>query len=167
MADHARSIEHLVFSYAERLDAGDFDGTADLFRHGRIAAAPDAGPDGTFEGPDAVRAMYANSVKLYEATGTPQTRHLTTNVIVELGETVPDLGAASPTEGSSGEDTWTATSRSYYTVLQQTDTLALAPIISGRYHDTFHRVEGRWWFETRIMIIDAVGDLSQHLTFDL
>ncbi len=59
------------------------------------------------------------------------------------------------------------TARSYYTVLQQTDALALQPIIAGRYHDTFHRVQGEWCFETREMFVDLTGDLSHHLSFDL
>ncbi|HYJ54992.1 MAG TPA: nuclear transport factor 2 family protein, partial [Mycobacterium sp.] len=35
MSDSAREIENLVYTYAERLDAGDLDGVAALFAHGR------------------------------------------------------------------------------------------------------------------------------------
>jgi hypothetical protein len=34
--DAAREIENLVYTYAELLDAGDLDGVAALFAHGRI-----------------------------------------------------------------------------------------------------------------------------------
>jgi len=61
----------------------------------------------------------------------------------------------------------TASARSSYTVLQQTDALALQPIICGRYHDTFQRIDGRWWFATRTMFVDLVGDLSHHLLREL
>jgi hypothetical protein len=43
------------------------------------------------------------------------------------------------------------------------DDSPLQPIISGRYLDTFHPVDSQWWFQTRIMQVDLVGDLSHHL----
>lgn len=149
MIDDARQIENLIYLYAERLDAGDLDGVAELFRHGRIRPAPEA-PDGaTFEGRDAVRALYARATRLYE-DGTPRTRHLTSNLILEV-------------DGDAG----TAAARSSFTVLQQTEALPLQPIVVGRYHDTFRRLDGRWWFDTRVMRIDLTGELSQHLLFTL
>ena len=60
-----------------------------------------------------------------------------------------------------------AAARSYYTVFQQVEGHPLQPIICGRYHDTFQRIDGGWWFDTRLMIVDLVGDLSRHLLFDL
>ncbi len=149
MSSSAREIENLLYVYAERIDAGDFEGVADLFRHGRILPSPDASREVSFEGRDQVLAMYQAATRRYD-DGTPRTRHVTTNAIVEADE-------------SAG----TGTARSYYTVLQQTDGLALQPIICGHYHDTFQRIDGRWWFETRTMFIDLVGDLSHHLLYDL
>lgn len=148
MIDSAREIENLIYLYAERIDAGDLDGVAELFRHGRIRHGSAAqGP--CFEGRDAVRRLYGAATRLYE-NGTPLTRHVTTNVIVEVDD-------------AAG----TAATRSAYTVFQRTERLALQPIISGRYHDTFQRIDGRWWFDTRVMLVDLVGDLSQHLLFEL
>ena len=65
------------------------------------------------------------------------------------------------------EEAGSGTARSYYTVFQQTDELPLQPIIAGRYHDTFHLVDGEWWFDTREMFVDLTGDLSHHLLFEL
>jgi hypothetical protein len=65
------------------------------------------------------------------------------------------------------DEAGTAAARAYYTVFQQTDELPLQPIIAGRYADTFHRVEGRWWFDTREIFVDLSGDLSHHLLFEL
>ena len=149
MPDSARTIENLLYAYAERIDDGDLEGVADLFTHGRIQATPDAGPEATFEGRDAVLGMYRAATRIHE-DGTPRTKHLTTNVIVEVDD-----------------DAGTATCRSYYTVLQATGSLPLQPIITGRYHDTFHRLAGLWWFDTRIMLIDQVGELGHHLLYDL
>ena len=93
--------------------------------------------------------LYRASARIYE-DGTPRTKHITTNAIIEVDDY-----------------TGVASARSYYTVLQQTDTLKLQPVISGRYHDTFQRIGGRWWFDTRVIFIDLVGDLSQHLLYEL
>ena len=39
---------------------------------------------------------------------------------------------------------------SYYCVTQATPDLPLQVIVTGHYHDTFHRVDGVWWFDSRI-----------------
>jgi len=145
MPDNAREVENLLYAYAECIDAGDLAGVAELFHHGRIQA----GPGVVFEGVDQVRSMYDGATRLYD-DGTPRTKHVTTNVAVEVDEA-----------------TGTATARAYYHVLQQTDELPLQTIIAGRYHDTFHRVDGAWCFDTREMFVDLTGDLSHHLLFDL
>jgi 3-phenylpropionate/cinnamic acid dioxygenase small subunit len=149
MADPAREIENLLHTYAERIDAGDLEGVADLFTHGRILGVPDATPEQTFAGRERVLALYRGSTRLYP-DGSPHTKHVTTNSIIEVHE-----GANS---GSA---------RSYYTVFQQVDDQPLQAIISGRYHDTFQHIEERWWFDTRIMFVDLLGDLSRHLLFEL
>ena len=33
----------------------------------------------------------------------------------------------------------------------------------GVYQDRYVRVDGRWWFATRTLFVDLMGDLSQHL----
>ena len=148
MADPAREIENLLYTYAERIDAGDLEGVADLFAHGRIAASADAAPELTFEGRDRVLGLYRGSTRIYE-DGSPHTKHVTSNPIIEVD------GAAKA-----------ASVRSYYTVFQQVQDLPLQPIISGRYHDRFERIEGAWRFSARHIFCDQFGDLSQHLLFD-
>lgn len=150
MTDSARQIENLLYSYAERIDAGDLDGVAELFRHGRIQATPDAPPEATFEGKDAVLGMYTSATRIYDDTGTPKTKHVTTNALVEVDD-------------SAG----TAMARSYYQVTQATDDLPLQIIITGHYHDTFRQIDGTWWFDTRTMFVDQIGDLSHHLLYEL
>jgi hypothetical protein len=136
------TITNLIFTYSERIDAGDFEGVAELFRQGEITVA---GSDVRHQGVEQVRRMYEGWTRRYE-DGTPRTKHVTTNLIVEVDE-------------GSG----TATCRSYFTVLQQTPGLPLQSIIAGRYHDRFERVEGEWRFSRRHMITDLVGDVSAHL----
>ena len=53
------------------------------------------------------------------------------------------------------------------TMFQQTDTIPIQPIIAGRYHDTFARIDGTWWITERRYFADLIGDLSDHLTFEL
>ncbi len=149
MSNSARLIENLIHIYAERIDSGNLEGVADLFAHGRIVTTPEAPVDQAVAGRDQVLDMYRNSTRLYPC-GTPRTKHVTTNAIIEVDD-----------------EAGRATSRSYYTVFQQLDDLPLQPIITGRYHDTFHRLDGEWWFDQRIMLVDHLGDLSRHLLFEL
>lgn len=149
MPNPAREIENLLYTYAERIDAGDLEGVAELFRHGRVQASPDPPPEQISEGRDRVLALYQASTRLY-ADGTPRTKHVTSNVLIEV-EDGSERGHA----------------RSYYTVFQKVDAAPLQPIIAGRYHDSFQLRDGRWWFDTRIIFVDLVGDLSRHLLFDL
>lgn len=145
--DAAREIENLLYAYAQRIDEGDLDGVADLFAHGRICGVENGPPSTIFEGRERVREMYEMSTRLYE-DGTPKTKHVTTNAQVVV-------------DGDTGS------ARSYYTVFQATPALPLQPIITGHYHDTFHVVDGRWCFDTRVMFVDQVGDLSHHLKYAL
>ncbi len=82
--------------------------------------------------------------------GTLRTQHLVLNPIVEI-------------DAAAG----TATARSRYVVIQATAKLPLQPIIAGRYRDRFERAAGVWRFTLREIQIDLVGDLSEHLSFDL
>ena len=149
MASDERESENLLYTYAKRLDAGDFAGVADLFAHGRILPGPDSGAEESVVGRAGVLAMYETATRLH-ADGTPRSHHVTTNALVEVN---PD-----------GEQ---AQASSYFTVLQQTDSLPLQVVITGQYEDTFHKIEGRWAFATRTMHVKLLGDLHEHLLFDL
>jgi len=140
------AITTLMYRYAECIDAADFDGIAALFAHGRIT---NEGVDGEIEGPDAVRALYAGTNRVH-ADGTLRTRHLTTNVMVDIDEV-----------------TGSATARSAFVVFQQTPELPLQPIVAGRYRDAFVRAGNDWRFDRRHIFVDQVGDVREHLSFDL
>jgi hypothetical protein len=137
------AITNLMFRYAECMDLGDFAGAAALFSQARIRIGP--GDDGFVDG-KGILDIWESGVIRYP-DGTPRTKHVTTNVIVEL-------------DASRGS----ASARSYYTVLQQLDDFPLQPIIAGRYHDRFARLDGQWAFTERdYTLVDLVGDLSRHL----
>jgi hypothetical protein len=59
-----------------------------------------------------------------------------------------------------------ATARSTFCVVQQTDTVALQPIVVGRYADTFARGGEGWHFTERTVDIQMLGDVSDHLLID-
>ena len=146
MSDARSAIEHIVFGYAERVDAGDFTGVAELFAHARYRGG--GYEDSGTEGSQPVLQTMEQMVIRYE-DGTPRTKHVTTNLVIDADE---DAGAA--------------TSRSYFTVFQQLEDFPLQPIIAGRYHDSFALVDGEWRLTERVILCDLVGDLSHHLTID-
>ena len=140
------AITNLVFRYAELIDSGDYEGIGTLFADAVIGAD---GSTVEWRGAEAITAMYVNGTRRYE-DGTPRSKHVTTNLIIEVDD-----------------ERAHATCRSYYTVLQQTDEVPLQPIVAGRYHDEFARVDDQWRFTRRTMFVDLVGDLSKHLLFEL
>ena len=110
---------------------------------GPSSARAQSGEDYALSG-EALAKGLQGAIRLYE--GNPRTRHLTTNVAVEVDE-----------------DAGTGLARSYFVVLQQTPELPLQPIVSGRYRDRFERVDGVWRFAERRVRTDHMGDLSAHL----
>ena len=141
-----RQIENLIYCYAERIDSGDLQGVAELFRDAEIISTTHNVRRAGF---DEVMKMYALSCRIHEPTGTPLTKHLTTNVIIELQKSDKEASA-----------------RSYYTVIQATDALPLQPIISGRYQDRFRKIDGNWQFARREMFVDLIGNCSEHLLYE-
>jgi len=141
--DDRAAITALIHEYAERLDSGDLDGVAALFEH---ASWGSPGRAESLRGAAQVRRGY-DGVIIHE-DGTPNTKHVISNVTVEVDERVGG----------------TASAHSYFTVLQARPDLPLQPIIAGRYHDRFERDdEGNWRFAERVIIPDLVGDLTRHL----
>jgi 3-phenylpropionate/cinnamic acid dioxygenase small subunit len=138
-------IANLLYRYAECIDTGNLEGAAELFEYARIrVGGPDPGRD-TIDAPRLL-GIWKSLIVLYP-DGTPRTKHVVSNPIIEVDE-----------------DAGTADCRSYYTVLQQTDELPLQPIVTGRYHDRFERVDGQWRFSYRdLTLMDMIGDISHHL----
>jgi 3-phenylpropionate/cinnamic acid dioxygenase small subunit len=141
MTDDVQTITNLVHSYAELLDTGDIDGLAQLFADAtlRTHGAPDA-----LQGAAAVHQLIEGSVQLYD--GIPSTKHVVTNLIVEVDD-----------------DRSSAAARSYYTAFQARPELPLQPILAGRWHDRFEQDDDGWRFVDRLIYTDLVGDLRFHI----
>jgi uncharacterized protein (TIGR02246 family) len=146
VGESATEVGNLIARYAEAMDAGDFDGVADLLADAAVGAGGDEQP---LTGRDAIRKLFASTARLYP-NGTPCTKHVTTNLILEIDE-------------AAG----TATARSYWTVFQAVPDLPLQPILAGRYHDRFTRRDGTWRFTERRYLVDLIGDVSRHVLGDL
>ncbi|MEH6552143.1 MAG: nuclear transport factor 2 family protein [Pseudomonadales bacterium] len=144
MPDPYREIENLLYIYADKLDRGDLEGVAELFRYGAIVAPA---VNHRAEGREQVLARYQGSTRIYADTGTPKTQHVISNAVVTVNDA-------------------TATCDSRFTVFQATDDLPLQAIITGRYHDQFIYRDDSWWFLQRSMMPEMFGDLSHHLLFD-
>jgi ketosteroid isomerase-like protein len=145
LAVHA--VSNLIYSYAERIDEGDFAGVADVFEHATLTFE---GFGDAISGRDAVEKLYTNTTRRYD-DGTPRTKHVMTNVIVDIAD-----------------DGVHASSRSYFTVLQAVPgKLALQPVIAGRYRHAYEKVDGCWRVTTMHIIIDLTGELGHHMLIDL
>ena len=133
-------ITELLYPNSELIDAGDFDGVGNLLGRGNFMGVA---------GAEAIAALFARSTRRFPDHGnTPRTRHLVLNPIVEL-------------------DGDTARARSTFCVVQQTDTVPLQPIVVGRYADTFARDDAGWYFTERVVDVQMVGNVSEHLNIAL
>jgi hypothetical protein len=140
-------ILNLVHRYPELIDAGDFAAVGEMFKDATLVFE---GPDGSvaseMRGAAEVQASYEQNTRRYPDDGTPHTRHVITNPIVEIDE-----------------EAGTAVCRYYITVFQRTDEFPLAPIWSNRYEDRLRRVDGAWRLEHRRGFAHLPGDTSKHL----
>ena len=145
MNDAAIEIPNLLYRYADAIDAGQFDDAAVLFDHGAVLAGGKR-----IEGRQALAELWRSWIRLYP-DGTPSTRHLVTNPMLEIAE-----------DGSS------ARCRSQWTLLQATTQFPLQVVATGRYDDRFARIAGRWCFTERIYAgVDLAGDTSAHMLLPL
>ena len=140
------AITTLMYRYAEYVDAADFASIGALFTDGEMTTR---GMPGAIVGAEAVARLYSHTNTVHP-NGTLMTRHLTTNVMIDIDEAAD-----------------TATARSSFVVFQATPRVALASIVAGRYRDRFQRVDGTWRFAQREMDVQQIGDVSDHLLIDL
>ncbi len=142
----ATHIANLLYRYAELIDSGDLEGTAALFERAKVKMSGDTVVEGTAP----MLEVWNSHVRLYP-DGTPRTKHVITNPIIEIDE-------------AAG----TATCRSYYTVIQATPQLPLQVICVGRYHDVFAKDDDGWYFAARdYSMLDATGNMSAHMLVEV
>ncbi|MCB1746885.1 MAG: nuclear transport factor 2 family protein [Gammaproteobacteria bacterium] len=131
----------LLNRYSFTVDGGDLDGFAALFEQGEWSVEGNRPSRGAREIHDNV----LSKIIIYP-DGTPRTRHVNTNIELDIDE-----GAG------------TARGQRYVTVLQGTDGFPLQTIFAGHYHDAFVREDGRWRFASTVVHRPLMGDMSKHL----
>ena len=143
-ADH-HAIQNLIFRYALCMDAGDFAGVGALFARATLYLPGSDAPAAT--NGEEFTALWHRWNRIYPDTGTPRTRHLISNVLIE----------------AQGPDS--ARSHAYFTVVQTAPDFPMQTICGGAYLDRFARdADGTWFFIERRELVDQFGDLSRHLT---
>ena len=136
-----QQINALLNEYARTLDTGRVEDCAALFAHADFTIEGIA----SVRGKDGVAGLFSVII-LYE-DGTPRTKHLISNVEIEVSN-----------------DGATARAFSYLTVMQQVGSHPLQPISSGAYADEFSLKENIWVFTSRTISGALIGDMSLHLT---
>ena len=134
------AIQKLVYSYPKRLDSGDLTGVRELFAHATVYFENDPQPV-VADAADITR-RFSDFLRLYN--GSPRTRHMICNLIVE------------PVSASEAAATSTVF------VLQDAPGVPLQPIITGDDRDRFEKVGGGWRFAERWITNDLFGNLSAH-----
>ena len=143
------AVTELLYRYAELIDAGDFDGVGQLLARSTFAGTRSQSTSGA----DTIAKLFAMTTRRYPDHGnTPRSRHLVLNPIVEVSTAHDGLR--------------TATARSTFCVVQNTETVPLQPIVVGRYNDTFSCDENGWYFTERKVDVEMIGDVSAHLMVD-
>ncbi|MCS7475767.1 nuclear transport factor 2 family protein [Umezawaea endophytica] len=133
-----RAVENLMARYSYMADAGDFAGLGALFADAEYSF------DGrVLRGAEEVEAFARGTLFLHE-DGTPRTKHVVTNILIEVDEAA----------GS-------ATARAYYTVFQSLPDFPLQAVAGGEYLDLFRRTDGTWRFARRDVSATMFGDLSR------
>jgi hypothetical protein len=140
----ANEIANLLYRYCAFIDGGDLVSACDLFQHAKLKMI-------TSDEPQDFKVLLAllQQVIIIYPDGTPKTKHVVSNPMIEMDEA---KGIAS--------------SISYYTVFQATENIPLQVIANGRYIDRFEFADGHWRFSYREGLSDMLGNISGHLRLD-
>lgn len=138
------AIINLLMRYSDAVDRGAFDEVGEFFRHADVYFPGEEKPSIRAGTGDFGKHLTAWT-RVFPETGTPRTRHLCTNPIVDF------------------EDDTHARCKTTFVVFQGTDSLPLQPIITGSYLDRFEKVDGEWRFVERREVVGETGNMSEHL----
>jgi len=125
------AIQNLIYRYADLLDRGSLDEAGALFDHADFHLV---GMDGPLSraGENRMTPVFREWMSaLPSIGGKPNTRHVTTNLII-----APDGPGRAKT-------------RAYVIVFGSNDALPAQPMLGGSYNDRFEKVAGAWRFAER------------------
>jgi 3-phenylpropionate/cinnamic acid dioxygenase small subunit len=144
--NHTREIEQLFYRYAYGIDAGDFEGVAQLLKNASIHAV-----DGNIlaQGGLQIKQFYDKIIKIHASTGTPKTQHVVSNILLK----------------SESDGLLKATAN--YSVFQKVNNDKIEAIICGQYHSSFKPGEHGWEFYQHQTKPLMVGDMTNHLNVSI
>ena len=122
MSSAEDQIRNLIHRYSEAVDSGQLEILDELFAHANLRVAVGNKAPGPPRPGSATVKTYRDAIRVY-ADGTPRTRHLVSNTIIEVDEAA---GSAS--------------ARSYNTTLQQVPGKPITVIATAYYLDAFERI---------------------------
>jgi hypothetical protein len=137
-------IQNMLNRYSDAVDRGAFDEVGEMFKYADVYFPGEQEPSIAAGSGDFGKHLH-HWTRVYPKSGTPRTRHLCTNLILDF------------------DDDTHARAQTYFVVFQGTDTLPLQPIITGSYADRLEKVDGDWRFTERRETVGETGDLSAHL----
>jgi len=132
-------VRRLLAAYVHNLDYGNVDANADLLADAKLKVI-----DTYVTGRDNIAHFLRTNLQ-YHDDKTPRTWHSVSNVLIDI------------------ESATTAKSVSYFTVHQEAPGLALQPIVTGRYIDSFEFSDGAWHYASREVDPRLFGDISNHV----
>jgi 3-phenylpropionate/cinnamic acid dioxygenase small subunit len=132
-------IRRLLATYAHNLDYGKVAANAELLANAKFKVV-----DTFVSGRDEIAHFLQTNLQ-YHMDDTPRTWHSVSNVLIDI------------------ESAISARSVCYFTVHQELPGLALQPIVTGRYIDTFELHDGVWRFASREVEPRLIGDISRHV----
>jgi 3-phenylpropionate/cinnamic acid dioxygenase small subunit len=141
LSDDCEAIRRLSYEYAFLLDAGDFDGVAELLSDAELQPVMRGVTAAPISGAEQIRAFYADQVVVYD--GDPRTRHLISNHAITV----------------VGDE---ASARCYFTVLMKPPGEPLQIVVGGQYRDRFERRNGTWRFAAKAIQVDYLNNVALH-----
>jgi len=127
-------IQALIHRYADLLDQGNADGAGALFDHAAFFLDEQSEPVSS-PGRNRMPQVFHEWIGFFpKHSGGPNTRHITTNTIVE-----PDGPDRSKAQSS-------------VLVFQPTGAASVRALMGATYRDRFEKVGGRWRFTERRLL---------------
>jgi hypothetical protein len=147
--DDWQEIFNLLSEYSYSIDAGDLVTFSAQYRHGTWNGLTEAG----------MLALLRRIVILYPENltydqggrGKPLIAHIGTNAVIDVakdGKTASSVSIRTGIQGVTG--------------VPGVVDFPLQPIFVIRYDDTFHKLDGKWWFKTTRLTSLVSGNRSYH-----
>ena len=143
LLESEREITRMIYQVGYAIEAGDFERVGELMGDATLGA--DMIGREAFRGAAQITSQYQRTNIVYPDRGRA-TKEVYTNILIDI-----DL------------HTGVASSTTSYTVPQQPPEMDFELIVAGKYEDQWHRVDGRWTWKDRYVVVQFKGDLDRHM----